>query len=100
MEAFKESGSIEYGSDVLMGLQPHGMGSELDEAKNEKDAEKKGRQLINNSKLEVVRDVDITVLKNRWGRITGYGEGVHLVYHVIGNYFDEPVKGMPFRTTM
>lgn len=90
MEAFKESGSIEYGSDVLMGLQPWGMGEEMEGETNADRAKRKGRKIVNDSKLEPVRDVAVTVLKNRWGPITGEYDGVRLEYRALANRFVEP----------
>ena len=48
MEAFKESGAIEYSSDVLIGLQFKGVGKDFDifEAKNKDPRELEARQLL------------------------------------------------------
>lgn len=88
MEAFKESGAIEYGSDVLMGLQPYGMGetAHMTDAKSRREA----RDKINQTRRQLpVRDVELSVIKNRSGRTTGDDEGIHLRYHVLGNFFEE-----------
>lgn len=70
MEAFKESGSIEYSADVLMGLQPKGIsniyGRAYDE-RGEKAAKRAANQFIRKFKSEPVRDCEITILKNRNG---------------------------------
>lgn len=96
MEAFKESGSIEYSSDVLLGIQPFGMGAEL-EKKSEQGAKREGKKMINDAKSEADRKVEVTVLKNRWGRCTGYKNGIAMVYHAIGNYFKETNPLMEFK---
>lgn len=55
MEAFKESGSIEYGADVLIGLQFEGAGeSSFD---------------MNAARAQSPRHIELCILKNRNGRI-------------------------------
>jgi replicative DNA helicase len=61
MSAFKESGAIEYSSDVLIGLQVAGM-DEIDE--------KGAENFVNEKKNEYVRNIELRILKNRNG-ITG-----------------------------
>jgi len=56
MEAFKESGGIEYGSDVLFGLQFEGVGK-----KENKDFD------VNAAKQQDPRKVELIILKNRNG---------------------------------
>ena len=53
MEAFKESGAVEYSADVLLGLQLMGAGS--------KDFD------VNRAKLKNPRELELVVLKNRMG---------------------------------
>ena len=54
MESFKESGDIEYSTDVLLGLQPEGVGeSDFD---------------VNKAKQADPRQVEAVVQKNRNGR--------------------------------
>lgn len=72
MRAFKESGAIEYSSDVLMGLQLKGAGGkEFDET-----AEKK----------KDPREVELVILKNRNGRA---GDKLGYKYYPLFNYFEE-----------
>ena len=52
MESFKESGSIEYTADVLIGLQYPGMGPGFD---------------VNSAKGAYPRDIEAVILKNRNG---------------------------------
>ena len=71
MAAFKESGAIEYGSDVLIGLQLTGAGDkdfDVDVAK-EKDP----------------REIDFCILKNRNGKITS--KGIPMTFYPIFNCF-------------
>lgn len=73
MSSFKESGGIEYSSDVLLGMQLYGVGSsdfDIDQAKNKNP-----------------REIELIVLKNRSGRA---GTKVKLNYYPVFNYFQEP----------
>lgn len=72
MEAFKESGSLEYGSDVLMGLQLKGAGSKNFDA--------------NEAKQKNPREVELVVLKNRNGAT---GKKLSFEYYPLFNYFKE-----------
>jgi len=72
MEAFKESGAIEYGSDVLLGLQFNGAG------KKEYDAKE--------AKRKNPRDVELVILKNRNGAT---GDTIAYEYYPLFNYFKE-----------
>lgn len=72
MEAFKESGAIEYSADVLIGLQFKGVENknfDVDEAKKKSP-----------------RDIELVLLKNRDG-ITG--SKVAFKYYPAFNYFEE-----------
>lgn len=72
MEAFKESGSLEYSSDILIGLQLKGAG------KKEFNA--------NEAKQKNPREVELVILKNRNGKT---GSTVNLEYYPMFNYFKE-----------
>lgn len=72
MEAFKESGAIEYSSDVLIGLQLKGAGSKNFDANAEKNKNP--------------RSVELVVLKNRNGAT---GKTVPFDYYPMFNYFQE-----------
>lgn len=72
MEAFKESGAIEYSSDVLIGLQF------VDQGTKEFD--------VNEAKKKNPRNIELKILKNRNGR-TGYG--LEFNYYPMFNYFTE-----------
>jgi replicative DNA helicase len=72
MEAFKESGAIEYSSDVLIGLQLAGAGKKDFDASEEK---KKNP-----------RNVELIILKNRNGRT---GDLIPFEYYPLFNYFRE-----------
>lgn len=72
MEAFKESGAIEYSSDVLIGLQLKGAGSKSFDA--------------NEAKKKNPREVELVILKNRNGRT---GDNISFDYYPLFNYFKE-----------
>ncbi len=72
MAAFKESGAIEYGSDVLIGLQLQGAG--------DKDFD------VNAAKARNPRDIEFCVIKNRNGKISE--QGVEMNYYPMFNYYE------------
>lgn len=72
MEAFKESGSLEYGSDVLIGLQLKGAGGKNFNA--------------NEAKQKNPREIELVVLKNRNGAT---GKTISFEYYPLFNYFKE-----------
>ena len=72
MEAFKESGSLEYGSDVLIGLQLKGAGSKNFNA--------------NDAKQRNPREIELVILKNRNGAT---GKKIDFEYYPLFNYFKE-----------
>jgi len=72
MAAFKESGAIEYSSDVLIGLQLKGAGEKGFNATEEK--------------RKNPREVELVILKNRNGRT---GDTVDFCYYPMFNYFAE-----------
>lgn len=75
LEAFKESGAIEYGSDVLIGLQFAGAGE-------------KGFSHLE-AKSKDPRDVELVILKNRNGST---GDKVVFQYYPLFNYFTENLE--------
>lgn len=70
--AFKESGAIEYGSDVLIGLQFEGA--------------EKGNIDLTERKREYPRKIELVVLKNRNGKA---GEKVPFKFYPMFNLFEE-----------
>ena len=72
MAAFKESGAIEYGCDVLIGLQLRGAGDKNFDA--------------NEAKKKSPREIELVILKNRNGRT---GDTIDYNYYPMFNYFDE-----------
>ena len=74
MAAFKESGAIEYGCDVLIGMQLSGMRKNITEEE------------ITQKKQAYPREVELVILKNRNGRV---GFTVQYSYYAKFNYFKE-----------
>jgi replicative DNA helicase len=72
MAAFKESGAIEYGSDVLIGLQLKGSD------KNNFD--------VDEAKSKNPREIELVILKNRNGATGGK---IEYEYYPLFNYFKE-----------
>lgn len=72
MGAFKESGSIEYSSDVLIGLQLKGV--------EEKDFD------VDEAKKKTPREIEMKILKNRNGAT---GQTIDFEYNAMFNYFSE-----------
>lgn len=75
--AFKESGAIEYSSDVLIGLQFKGAGAKDFNARNAK---------ANNP-----RDIELVILKNRNGAIPK--DPVEFKFYPLVNYFEDVNNG-------
>lgn len=76
MESFKESGEIEYISDVLIGLQLKGCQGEANDIQNK----------IDKAKAEPVRSVELKLLKQRDGIAT---KTIDFKYNPRFNYFKE-----------
>lgn len=82
LEAMKESGGIEYGSDVVLGLQLAGAGE-------------KGFNATE-AKAKNPREVELVVLKNRNGRT---GDKIIYQYYPLFNYFVEDLEKNVIQTT-
>ena len=72
MEALKESGGLEYGSDIVIGLQLKGAGSS---GFNATEAKKRNP-----------RQIEAVILKNRNGRV---GDNIPFDYYPLFNFFKE-----------
>ena len=81
MTAFKESGSIEYSADVLLGLQLKGMGTEGFD--------------IDQAKQGPTREVELKILKNRNGPVGGI---IYFEYSPKINYFTVDERDLPFKS--
>ena len=79
LEAFKESGSLEYGSDVLIGLQLQGAGETTFDSTE--------------AKRKDPREIELVILKNRNGRV---GSKITFNYYPLFNYFKELGEATPW----
>lgn len=84
MSAFRESSGIEYGSDVLMALQPKG----ITPGYTKRDIQENAR-IVKECKRSTTRQIELVILKNRNGRT---GLKVDFEYKALFNYFKE--KGL------
>lgn len=75
MEAFKESGAVEYSSDVLIGLQLKGAGTKNFDPTEAKKGDAQGR-----------RTIELVILKNRQCKV---GDKITFVYYPMFNYFED-----------
>lgn len=64
LDSWKESGGIEYGADVLLGLQPYNMKERI-------EAGEKADDIIDETKREAVSEMEVKLLKQREGRAMG-----------------------------
>lgn len=77
----KESGAIEYGSDVVIGLQATGLKEGEDNT-----TKKENKKRIEDFKGADIRDAEAVILKNRNGKV--YGR-IQFNFHSRYNYFEE-----------
>ena len=86
--AFKESGSLEYGSDCLIGLQFEGM--DYQEGEADKAREKRIRELVKEQKGKGnsggAEALQLKILKNRNGRA---GTSMNLEYYPMFNVYKD-----------
>lgn len=90
-EAFKESGALEYGADLLLGMQPADLAEKV-EAVSEAKQKGVARQVDREFKRRSIREVVVVILKNRGGAV--YPDGIHLRYDAVSNLFtcDAPAR--------
>lgn len=75
MDSFKESGGVEYGADVLIGLQPGNMEARLQTSTKdgkpltEQQMRFKAKEIVDAFRREAVKAAEIVVLKNRNGAL-------------------------------
>ena len=90
LTSFKESGAIEYSSDVLIGLQLNGM--DYEEGETEKARDKRIRELRKDQEAKgragQAQSIQLKVLKNRYG----CKGDVILSFYPMFNYFEEDIE--------
>lgn len=96
LSSFKESGAIEYSSDVLIGLQYTGM--DYQEGETDKNREKRIRELLKqaaaDAKTGKAQHIHLKILKNRNG---SKGEML-LEFYPMFNYFREDTATLAGQT--
>ena len=80
MSSFKESGAIEYSSDVLIGLQFKG----IDDIKQSDSNKKEANEFVDKAKAKNPREVELKLLKNRNGATDK--RGLFRYYPVFNTY--------------
>lgn len=85
LAAFKESGNVEFSSDVVLGLQLEVM-NEVEEMADNKKVEKKKK--IDEAMKENPRSLELHILKYREGKT---GEKVRLDYYPVNHLFEGKV---------
>lgn len=86
LDSFKESGAIEYGADVLIGVQPFQFGEGISEGAKHKAAKEMAYH-----KSAAERDCELHVLKNRAGSTTR--DGIRLSFITAASIFIERTEG-------
>lgn len=86
LDSYKESGAIEYGADVLLGLQPADMAERL-EGMAEGKAKQAADKAIRENKAAAERECELLILKQRSGRTPE--EGVRLTFKAASALFLE-----------
>ena len=66
--SFKDSGSIEFGADVVLGLQLNVMHQIMNMKEGQLNEK---RKLYNEAKAAIPREIEVVILKNRYGAATG-----------------------------
>ena len=84
MTAFKDSGNLEYSADILMAIAP----AKMNEASTDKE-KKDNKEVIERCRDSKVKDLQLHILKNRNGKITGRNNQLFFKYHSWFNYFEE-----------
>ena len=94
LDSFKESGAIEYGADVLMGLQPEGMTERL-EGVSESKTKAEANKIMRETKSATERACEIVILKQRSGTIPA--RGIPLTFHPAASMFEDGTAGYEAR---
>ena len=94
LASFKESGAIEYGSDLLLGLQPADMADRIKDRPSGQKEEARADEIVRATKESLTRELEIVVLKNRSGRVPSHG--IPVTYVPVSNVlYDGRASDMP-----
>ena len=75
MESFKESGGVEYGADVLLGIQPYNMKQLVNAKKKngepptEQQMKFRAREIVDRFREQPIKDAELVFLKHRNGAL-------------------------------
>lgn len=98
LNSFKESGMLEYSSDLLIGMQPYGLQEALaGKSEDSGTARAKAKKIMRDYKTAEKKDVELVILKNRNG---GIPQNPALTFDGLTSTFSEaaPAKaGKPAR---
>ena len=90
MASFKESGAIEYGSDVLIGVQLAGIDYDPEKDKSSEKRKARVQEIVANAEKSPQVEIEVRVLKNRNGSRGGSGR---LLFEKRFNHFSEIYAG-------
>ena len=89
LESFKESGAIEYGSDLLLGLQPSEFEDALDGVAESK-AKGEANKVMRKHKAGAVRSCELRILKNRNGATPA--DGLQFTFNAVHSSWVEDAR--------
>lgn len=89
LDSFKESGAIEYGADVLLGLQPYGMADRMEDEAESK-ARREAGKIMREAKASNERQCELMILKQRDGGTPR--DGIPLTFIPVSSAFFDNIK--------
>ena len=89
LDSFKESGAIEYGADVLLGLQPYGMADRMEDEAESK-ARREAGKIMREAKASNERQCELMVLKQRDGGTPR--DGIPLTFIPVSSAFFDNIN--------
>lgn len=84
MSAFKDSGNLEYSAEVLLAIAP----ANIKEASGDKE-KAENKNVTENCKEAKEKEIQLHVLKNKSGKVTGKKTEILFTYHSWYNCFEE-----------
>ena len=87
MTAFKDSGNLEYSAEILFAIAP----AEIKEAAGETD-KTENKEAVEKCREAKEKHLQLHVLKNKSGKVTGKTRQLFFNYHSWFNYFEEEEK--------
>ena len=96
MESFKESGGVEYGADLLLGIQPYRMEQDITKETNdrkpptEQQMKFRAREIVKQFRKQPVKNAELVFLKNRNGALPA--EVLPFTFYAASSLFVEGVN--------